>query len=140
MLQKQFQASAIFTGAYSVLMLSANDTRRTGLSLQQTDSALLGSSLASLNENVRQQTLSAMLTYRLSSRSQAIATATAGRNDSLATGIRTDNRGLRLGLSHQFERNLQGLLEVRHVQGGAGATGASVYRENAISATLSLKL
>jgi uncharacterized protein (PEP-CTERM system associated) len=140
MLQKQFQASAAFTGAYSLLVLSAYDTRRTGLSLQQADSDLLGSTLASLNENVRQQGLSAMFTYRLSSRSQAIASAIAGRNDSLATGIRDDNRALRLGVSHLFERNLQGLLEVRRVQGGADLAGGRRYRENAISATLSMKL
>jgi uncharacterized protein (PEP-CTERM system associated) len=142
MLQKQFQASAAFTGAYSVLLLSAYDTRRNALSLQQFDSDLLGNSLTSLNENVRQQGLSAVMTYRLSSRTQAIASATAGREQSLATGIRTSNRALRLGLSRQFGRKLQGTLEARKVRGSTGATGAVAgrdYREKAISATLSMK-
>jgi uncharacterized protein (PEP-CTERM system associated) len=140
MLQKQFQASAAFSGAYSLLMLTVFDVRRTALSVQQADSELLGSSLANLNDNVRQQGVNLALTYRLSSRSQAIGAVTVGRNESLSTGIRDDNRALRIGLSHLFSPKLQGLLELRHVQGGTGATGTTGYRENAVVATLSMKL
>jgi uncharacterized protein (PEP-CTERM system associated) len=142
MLQKQFQASAAFSGSRSVLLVSANDMRRNALSLQQFDSDMIGNTLASLNENVRLQMVNAVLTYRLSPRSQLIASASAGRDRSLSTGIKSNNGALRLGVSRQFGRKLQGTLEARKVRGNLGATSGVAgrdYREKAISATLSLK-
>jgi uncharacterized protein (PEP-CTERM system associated) len=137
MLQKQFRASVGFTGVRSVLMLSAFDTRRNALSVQQTDSALLGNNLVNLNDNVRQRGLEATLSYRMSTRSNASATIENGHSESLTTGLRQKNRSARLGMHRQFERKLQGTLELRHVQGGyLGST--QTYTENAVSATLSM--
>jgi uncharacterized protein (PEP-CTERM system associated) len=139
MLQKQFQASAGFNGAHSLLLLSVFDTRNQALSLQQADSQLLGSTLSSLNDNVRQRGVSANFNYRLSSRSQASAGVTVSRSDSLTTAVRQDNRALRVGLTRQLERRLQGQLELRRVQGTATAGGHS-YTENAVAGTLSMTL
>jgi uncharacterized protein (PEP-CTERM system associated) len=139
MLQKQFQASAGFNGAHSLLLLSVFDTRNQALSLQQADSQLLGSTLSSLNDNVRQRGVSANFNYRLSSRSQASAGVTLSRSDSLTTAVRQDNRALRVGLTRQLERRLQGQLELRRVQGTATAGGHS-YTENAVAGTLSMTL
>jgi uncharacterized protein (PEP-CTERM system associated) len=139
MLQKQFQASAGFSGAHSLLLLSLFDTRNTALSLQQADSQLLGSSLSSLNDNVRQKGVSANFNYRLSSRSQVNAGLTASRSDSLTTAVSQDTRALRVGLTRQLERKLVGTLELRRAQGKT-STGARSYTENAVSATLSMKL
>jgi uncharacterized protein (PEP-CTERM system associated) len=139
LLQKQFQASAAFSGARSVLIVSVFDTRRNALSLQQADSQLLGSTLTSLNDNVHQRGVSASFNYRLSSRSQATALASAGNTDSLSTGIRQNNRMLRLGLTRQFQRKMNGSLELRRVQGGLGAASGH-YTENAVAATLSMTL
>lgn len=137
MLQKQFQASAAFKGARSTLMLSLYDTRREALSVQQTDSALLGSSLFNLNDNTRQRGIGANLSYRLNSRASAYASLSAAHTDSLSTGIRQNNHGLRLGMQRQFLRKLQGNVELRRLQ-GSGSGGGQSYTENAISATLSM--
>jgi uncharacterized protein (PEP-CTERM system associated) len=139
MLQKQFQASAGFNGAHSLLVLSVFDTRNTALSLQQADSQLLGSNLLSLNDNVHQKGVAANYNYRLSARSQASAGLILSRSDSLTTAVRQDNRALRVGLTRQFQRRLQGQLELRHVLGTA-VTGGHSYTENAVAATLSMTL
>jgi uncharacterized protein (PEP-CTERM system associated) len=137
MLQKQFQASVAMIGARSTLLLSANDTRRNALSVQETDSQLLGSSLSNLNDNTRVRTLSADFSYRMSSRTDAVAMANISRSVSLETSVRQNNRGLRLALRHQFQRKLQGSIEVRHLQGSNGGSYSNQsYTENAISATL----
>lgn len=139
MLQKQFQASVGFNGAHSLLLLSLFDTRRTALSLQQTDSQLLGSSLSNLNDDVRQKGIGANFNYRLSSRSQANAAFTSSRSNSLSTGVKQDNRALRLGLSRRLQNKLHGSVELRRVQGTANAGGRQ-YTENAVSASLSMTL
>lgn len=136
MLQKQFQASVGLRGARSTLLLSLYDTRREALSVAQTDSSLLGSSLFNLNDNTRQRGLGANFTYRLSSRASAYGLLNAARSNSLSTGIRQTTRGLRVGLQRQFQRTLQGNLELRRLQ-GSGTNGGISYTENAISATLS---
>jgi uncharacterized protein (PEP-CTERM system associated) len=143
MLQHQFMASVAITGARSAVLLSANDTRRNALSLQQTDSQLLGSTLSNLNDNTHIRGLLASYSYRMSSRTDAIALADISRSESLDTGIRQNNHGLRVSLRHQFQRKLQGSVELRHLQGSASGGFASFsgyggqsYTENAISATL----
>jgi uncharacterized protein (PEP-CTERM system associated) len=135
-LQKQFMASVAMIGARSTLTLSAFDTRRNALSVQQADSQLLGNSQFNLNDNVHQRGLSGTVSYRMSSRTDAVATADVSRAVSLTTDIRTLNRSLRLGLHHQFQRKLQGVLELRHIQGSYSSD--QTYTENAISATLSM--
>jgi uncharacterized protein (PEP-CTERM system associated) len=73
----------------------------------------------------------------MSSRTDAVAMANLTRSVSLDTSIRQNNRGLRLALRHQFQRTLQGSIEVRHLQGSSsGGFGNQSYTENAISATL----
>ncbi|WP_167759813.1 TIGR03016 family PEP-CTERM system-associated outer membrane protein [Massilia horti] len=139
MLQKQFQASAGFNGAHSMLLLSLFDTRRTALSLQQTDSQLLGSHLSNLNDDVRMKGAAANFNYSLSSRSQASVSLTSSRSNSLSTGLKQDNRALRVGLSRRFQRKLYGSVEARHAKGTA-IGGGRTYTENAVSASLSLTL
>jgi uncharacterized protein (PEP-CTERM system associated) len=135
-LQKQFLASVGMRGARSALMLSAFDTRRTALSLQETDSQLLGNNQLNLYDNVRQRGLTASFSYRMSSHTDAIATAETSHADSLDTGVRQTNRSLRLGLHRQFLRKLQGAAELRHLTGSYSYSQA--YTENAISASLSM--
>jgi uncharacterized protein (PEP-CTERM system associated) len=140
MLQHQFLASVAMIGARSTLLFSAYDTRRNALSLQQADSQLLGSTLSNLNDNTHIRGLSATFNYRLSSRTDALALVDATRSVSLDTGVRQNNRGLHLGLHHQFQRKLQGTLELRRMQGSANGLGGQTYTENAISAILSMTL
>lgn len=137
LLQKQMLASVAVEGAHSTLLLSAFDTHRNALSVQQADSDLLGNSFSNLNDNIHQRGVAANLDYRLSSRTDALLTAADTHSLSLDTGIRMNNRDLRFDLRHQFLRQLQGVLELRRLNGSSGLN--SSYTENAISATLSMK-
>jgi uncharacterized protein (PEP-CTERM system associated) len=139
MLQQQFQASAGLTGVRSTLLLTVYDTRRNALSVQQSDSQLLGSSLSNLNDNTHQRGFAASMSYRLSSQGNAYAILDANRADSLSTGIRQNNKGLRIGMRHQWRSKLQGNVELRRLQGSTEGINQS-YTENAISATLSMTL
>jgi uncharacterized protein (PEP-CTERM system associated) len=140
MRQKQFQAAVGLNGAHGSWMLTAFDTRRDALSVQQSDSALLGSQLSSLNDNTRQRGVSSLYNYRLSSRTTALLTATVARTESLSAGQVQDTRILRFGMTHQLSSRMQGAFEVRHASGGAGALTTRTYTENAVSATLSIQL
>jgi len=139
MLQHQFQATAGFNGARSVFMVTLFDTRREALSVQQSDSPLLGNNQLSLNDNTRQRGAALSLSYRMSPRSDAYASLDASRAVSLATDIRQSNRSLRVGLNRQFQRRLLGTVELRRLQGSTGGSATS-YTENAVSATLSMTL
>jgi hypothetical protein len=45
-----------------------------------------------------------------------------------------------LSMTHQLQRKLRGAVELRSSKGNAAIQGGRTYRENAISATLSLQL
>jgi len=144
MRQKQLQASAAFRGLRSSAVLSAYANERTALSSQTSDSALLGSQLASLNNNVRQFGANATATYRLNGRSSLVGSATASRTESLTTGRESVQRHLRLGFNTQLGRHLNGSVELRRRLGDTdfeiGSLATRGYSENAISATLSMQL
>jgi uncharacterized protein (PEP-CTERM system associated) len=140
MRQKQLQAAVALRGAHGDLLFSAFDTARTALSLQQSDSQLLGSQLATLNDDTRQRGASATWNYRMSSRTDGLLALTATRVRSLATGLTGSNRALRAGLSHQFSGKLRGAVELRRTDGDTGAGSGQRYRENALAAALSVQL
>jgi uncharacterized protein (PEP-CTERM system associated) len=140
MRQKQLQAALGLNGAHGSWMLTAYDTQREALSVEQSDSQLLGSQLAALNANTRQLGISSIYTYRMSSRTAALLTATASRSESLTTGLVQDARVVRLGVTHQMPDRMQLAFEVRHASGGAGALTTRSYTENAVSATFSIQL
>jgi uncharacterized protein (PEP-CTERM system associated) len=140
MRQKQFLASVGLNGAHGSLLLSLYDTRRDALSVQQSDSQLLGSEVATLNNNTRQRGVSANYTYRASMRTTALVSAIAAHTESLSTGLVQDTRVLRFGMTHALSNRMQAAFEVRHAQGGAGALTTKTYTENAVSATLSIQL
>lgn len=137
--QKQLQAAVALRGAHGDLVLSAYDTDRTALSLQQSDSALLGNQLASLNDDTHQRGVNAIWNYRLNARSTALLSATAGRTRSATTGLTGTNRLLRAGVTRQLSGKMAAAFELRHT-GGTLGPGAGHYRENAVSATLSVQL
>lgn len=135
--QKQLQAAVAFNWAHSSLVTSVFRTERQALSLQQSDSELLGSQLATLNDNTRQRGVSSVFSYRLTSRTAATATLNAARVTSLDTGITSHNRQLRIGLARRLDRHLNFAVDLRRVQGSTGAATGQTYRENAVSASLS---
>jgi uncharacterized protein (PEP-CTERM system associated) len=140
MRQKQLQAGAVFRGAHGDLVLSAFDTARIALSTQQSDSELLGSQLRALNDDTRQRGLNANWTQRMSSRSTGILALTAYRTKSESTGLTGNDRLLRAGVTHRFDRQVHGALEVRHHDGSLGAGSGQRFRENAVAASISVQL
>jgi uncharacterized protein (PEP-CTERM system associated) len=139
-LQKQFQASAAFNTAKTTTVVSLNATKRNALSSQQSDSALLGSNLATLNDNTKQAGAGVVMNYRISSRTGVNLALTSGRTESLSTGIKDNHKSLSLAMTRQFQRKLKGAVELRRSQGNAAIQGGRTYRENAVSASLSLQL
>jgi uncharacterized protein (PEP-CTERM system associated) len=137
-LQKQFQASAAFNTARTTLILSAFDSRREGLSLIQTDSLLTGPASARLNDDTSQRGGSALWNMRLSSRSAINASWTNSRIESRSTGVSSKNAAWRLAMTRQFSPKVRGAFEARRVSGTTADQVAS-YRENALSASLSLQ-
>ncbi|ALK95210.2 hypothetical protein AM586_01785 [Massilia sp. WG5] len=135
--QKQLSAAVAFNWAHSSLVTSVAKTERTALSLQQSDSELLGSQLATLNNNTRQRSLNSVFTYQLSSRSAATASANLARVTSIDTGITENHRQFRVGLARRLDRRLNFAVDLRHVRGGSGAGTGQTYTENAVSASLS---
>jgi uncharacterized protein (PEP-CTERM system associated) len=139
-LQKQLQAAAAFNTAKTTTIFSLNATRRTALSTQQSDSALLGSTLSNLNDDVRQFGASVGLNYRISPRTGVNLLLNKTRSESLSTGIRSDQASLSLAMTRQLQRKLKGAVELRRNQGNSAIQGGRTYRENAVSASLSLQL
>jgi uncharacterized protein (PEP-CTERM system associated) len=135
--QKQLQAAVAFNWAHSSLITSLFKIERTALSIRQSDSALLGSSLARLNDNTRQRGVNSSYTYRINSRSEATATAYLARVTSLDTGLTENHQQLRVGAARRLDRHLNFAVDLRHVRGGTGAATGQIYHENAITASLS---
>jgi uncharacterized protein (PEP-CTERM system associated) len=135
---RRLQGAAIFRGARSNLTLTLFSDKRSAVSMQQSDSSLLGNQLATLNDDTAQRGASAYVDYRLSSRTNATATLTASRIRSLTTDIVNNNTEMRVGLSHRFAPKTQGSLDLRHSRGRADLIGGGDYHENAIVATFSV--
>jgi uncharacterized protein (PEP-CTERM system associated) len=139
-LQKQFQMSAAFNAPKTTSIVSLNASKRNALSTAQSDSALLGTSLSTLNDDTKQISASLLSNHRLNSLTAVNLSVTALRTESLTTGIRNKQKFATVAITHKFERRLRGAIELRRSQGNADVTGGRSYRENAISASLSLQL
>ena len=145
MREKRLQAAFIYTLAHSTMSLSAYRSERTALSTEQSDSELLGSQFATLNDNVRQRGVDASFSYRLSPRTAANATASATRSTSITTGIMTPSHYVGVGLTRQIDRKARATVQLRHIHSANGvlattaSSGSGSYTENALSATLSVQ-
>jgi uncharacterized protein (PEP-CTERM system associated) len=139
LLQKQFQASAVFKTARSGFLVNVFDSRRHALSAVEADSELLGGVATNLNDDTRQQGANATWNWQASGRTSMALSLTDTRSKSLAVKRATTNRAARLSLSHTLRRHLVGTVELRHVTGSV-ATGTEDYHENAVAAALSLQL
>lgn len=138
--QKLLQGSGALRGVRSSVLLSIYGSERTALSSQESDSALLGGQLASLNDNVRQNGASAVFNYRLNTRTTLVANASYGHTESLSTGIENRQRVLRVGLSRNLGRNLRGTLDLHRRAGDVDSISPRSYTEHAIAATISMTL
>lgn len=136
---KSLQVGYSLEGAHSTSTLAVYKTRTTALSTQQADSDLLGQNLAALNNNLDSLGASATYTQRLTNATQAVASLNYQRSRTIDTDLTTDSESARLGLSHSFSSKLHGITEIRHTRGSYYNIGNSSYRENAISATISMQ-
>jgi uncharacterized protein (PEP-CTERM system associated) len=139
-LQRQFQASMAFNTARTTSVVALNASRRTALSVLETDSAATDSGPLGLNDNTRQVGASVLVSYRLSPRSAVNMSVSDARTNSLTTGIKDDRKSVSLSMTSQLQRKLKGAVELRHTQGNVAVAGGSMYHENAVSASLSYQL
>lgn len=137
--QKLLQASVAWRSLRSSAVASLYASKSTALSSQEADSALLGSQLASLNDNVRQSGASLTWSRVLSPRSNLVAAASYSRSESLTTAIQDRQRMLRVGINSKLGRQLAGSLELRRRSGGIGAITSRDYTEHALVAALSMQ-
>lgn len=137
LLQKRWQASVALNSARSTAVISLFDTRRDALSSSETDGSITGPGSVNINDNTRQRGASALFNYRISSRSGLNLSLTSSKSQSETTGIETDNTAVRLALTRQFSPRTRGDLEARRTSGAA--IGNATYRENALSASLSMR-
>ncbi|MBQ5964539.1 TIGR03016 family PEP-CTERM system-associated outer membrane protein [Massilia sp. ZL223] len=140
MRQKSLQATSAYRLGRSSAVLSLYANERIALTDAQSDSDLLGSQLSNLNTNVRQRGLDATFTRQLNSRSSVIGGWNVQRSQSLTTGLVNHQRTLRVGLTRRYGERMLGTVEMRRRSGDVGVGNSGTYSENAISASLSMKL
>jgi uncharacterized protein (PEP-CTERM system associated) len=140
MLQKQLRATMAWRGPKTGAVVSVFRLQRDALSVRETDSILLGNSLNTLNDNVRQQGIETALSARLTPRSNLSLVLNVTDNESLTTGLQFRNKVLRYNLRHQLAARMVGTLELRHVNGNNGVQVSSPYIENAVAVSLSMQL
>ena len=139
-LQKQLRASAGFRQGRSGAVLALYKVRREALSVNQSDSPILGNSVTNFNDNVDQTGLNASLNYRLTGRTSFNLVGDVVRSESLTTGLESRSKAVRFTMRHQLRSRLVGALTVRHVEGNGALVGGRSYTENAVSASLSMQL
>ena len=140
MLQKQLRATMAWRGARSGATVSVFRIRRDALSVRETDSILLGNSLSSINDDVKQAGVDLQLNYRLTPRSTINLLASATDNESLTTGFASRANTVRLNARHQLRPKMFGTIELRHLKGNTSFQVASPYTENALAASLTMQL
>jgi uncharacterized protein (PEP-CTERM system associated) len=136
---RRLQGGVVLRGARSNLTMSVYSDKRTALSTQQSDSPLLGSQLASLNDDTAQTGATAGADYRLSSRSNAYASVNVARIRSLTTDVVNNTTEMRLGVNRRFTAKSQASLEFRRSRGRQDAFASGAFHENALAATFSVQ-
>lgn len=135
-LQKRFQASVSITGARNTAVLSLFDLRREAQTAQSADSALLGPSDLSLNNDTKQQGIHALWTRKLSPRTNANLSLVLTKTHSLTTGREDEEKTLRLGITKELRSNVKGGVELRRKDRDSNQDNGNEYTENAITASL----
>lgn len=135
---KQLRASVGWRSARATALLSAYRSERRAVSDQQSDSPLLGSSLASLNDDVRQHGASLAHSYRLNARADLQSGVDYRFSESFTTSLESRERVFYVRLNRDLGRNVRASLEARRRSGGADFDGRRDYTENAVIASLTM--
>jgi uncharacterized protein (PEP-CTERM system associated) len=137
-LQRQWQFSTVYSGTKSTWSVGINSTGRTSQSNSAIDSSLLlGPTDIALQDRTRQTTVQAGWNWRLNGRSNLNLSASKGVAESISSGRKDRNAALVLGLTRQLGNRASLSADLRHSRHSSNAGGD--YRENGISATLSMQ-
>ncbi len=136
--EKLLRGSFAWRSPRATTIMSVYRTERRAISDQQSDNPLLGTSMSSLNNNVRQHGASLNVNYRFSPRTNLNTGADYRFSESLTTGIESRQRTMYARLHRDLGRYLQGSLEVRRRTGGTDFAGRRDYTENAVLANLTM--
>jgi len=139
-LQKQLRASMAYRGARSGAVVSLFRIRRDALSVRETDSVLLGNSLNTVNDDVKQAGINITTNYRLTPRTNLNLLGSVTDSESLTTAFKSRSHVLRFNARHQLRARMFGTVELRHIKGNRSVEVASPYTENAVSASLNMQL
>lgn len=137
-LQKQLRASVAFSQGRTSATFSVYRVRRNALSVRETDSALLGSSTNTINDNTDQRGFSATWDYRLTARTKLNLVSEINDNESLSNDLKARSSSVRFSARHQLRAKMSATVELRHIQGAL--LGGHNYTENAVAASLAMQL
>jgi uncharacterized protein (PEP-CTERM system associated) len=138
-LQKRLQGSVALTSGKSTVVLSAFDTLRRPQTDVSNNSGLVGNGVLLFSDESRQKGVSGLWNFRLAPLTTMNLNAQYYRTYSLVTNRTDDNTLLTLGISRQLSQQVSGTVQVRRYHGSSNQS-ASDFRENAISAILSMQL
>jgi uncharacterized protein (PEP-CTERM system associated) len=133
-LQKALRASVAVTGAKNAVVFTVSNTMRSPQSVDTVSLTAPGVTTA----DTRQTGYTALWNWRFSGRTSANFSADHLRKKLQTTNAQERLTTYRVGLAHQFQPKLSGVIELRHAETTSG-TGLSNYRENAISAFVSMQ-
>ncbi len=136
-LQKRLAGSAALLGARNVVLFNLTRMDRTAQTASTVDLALLGQADLRNEDRTRHYGAHAGWRWRMSGRTDLASSAVYSHITSLTTGRTDSNLLLSVGMKRQLRARTEGAIDVRHVR--HNSTRAVSYRENAISATLSMR-
>jgi uncharacterized protein (PEP-CTERM system associated) len=135
--QKALQASLAINGLKNTVLLTATNTVRRPQSVDPATVVLVPGGVVTTG-NTRQLGASALWSFKVSGRSNATLGADYSRIKEETVNGEQRLKSYRATFSHQFQPKLSGVLEVRRTE-QASDLGINAYRENAVSAFMSLK-
>jgi len=136
--QKELRGSFAYRYARGTALISAYRSERIAVSDQQSDNPLLGSSLSSLNDNVRQHGGNLNLVYRLNANANLNTGADYYFSESLTSGIESRRREFYVRVSRDLGQHVTTSLEARRRTGSTDFAGRRDYTENALIANLNM--
>jgi uncharacterized protein (PEP-CTERM system associated) len=137
-LQKRAQASVGLNISKSTLVLTAYNVVNSPQSVQGVNSGLAANNNLAFAADTHQAGVSALWTLRLAPLTSVNVNSQYYRTSSSSIDRVDHNELLTVGLSRQFLPKLNGTVELRRYQGTYGGVGS--FRENAVSAILSMRL
>ena len=139
-LQKRLQATVALSGTKNTLVFSMFHMLREAQTLRDTNSALFGASNFTLNNNTKQIGGNALWSHQISPRTSANVSAMYIKSNILDTGQEDETKTFTAGLTKLIRPKLNGAVNFRHVERTSNTIqNGAEYRENAITATLSMR-